>query len=277
MPAQPVITSIDNVEDNVLPAKVDVTFTADAGTTNKVQYRKKSSSIWLDSSVLVGPGTIQVTGLKNHIKYIFRVDSDAVLSEEVEHFVDSTDTDRYGENRAQILRPKLLNKIAKKITDVNREFETVDGFELVEIIKVPQSDSISVPAPNPFTGEVMQPALSHPVNKDNTSRKYTVFSGVLDAITMWELMQSSAGSTKQGDIIIIINSTEIDRLDLSLQRIRDAFAILIREPQFINVRGQALNIVDGAYKINEVVPVTLNNRMFDIEVTLNPQAIEFKR
>lgn len=276
MPSQPIVESIVNVVDNITPAKVDVTFIADGGTNNKVQYRLKTSSIWLNSIILIGPGTIQVVGLKNHKKYIFRVDSDSVLSEAVEIFVDSTDTDKYGDNRAKILRPKLLDKIARKITDVNREFETVDGFELIELIRTPQTNLISVPAPNPFTLEsIDKPELNHPQNKNNTNRKFTRFSGVLDVITMWELAQTSAGSTSIGDIFVIINSTEIDRLDLSLQRVKDAYGVIIREPQFIDKHGNAFNVVDGAYRIKEVVPITLNNRMFDIEIILNPEAVEF--
>lgn len=278
---KPEITDISNIINNATPASINIFIKCEVGTNNQIQYQIDNSSIWIDAQSFlssVEDNALVVTGLQNATYISFRVIStnspDSEISDEVSIFVDSLNTDKYGLSRAKILKGSLLKKIAKKITDVNKEFETVDGFDLIELIKEPINNEILIPQ-NPFTKEV-DPKRSHSSNQNNR-KKFTRFTGVLDIITQFDIKQNEGGTIQSGDIFIVINSLEMEKKRFTIDRLRNAFAINIREHHNIDKYGMALNVVNGAYKIKEIIPVTLSQRLLDLEVVVTPEALQLPK
>jgi len=170
---------------------------------------------------------------------------------------------------ARTLSPRLLNRIASRITAAGEELQIFESFVLVEKdIQGVITDSNY----NPFTGE--DSPGSEDLSGDQYAVKETTFSAELDIITLEDMQRTAAGDIHIGDMFLTVNSNEMVLRGFNLTRLRNALYIKISINIDINKYGAPVTVNQGKYQIFQVIPDMIRNRMMEVELRLRPFATE---
>lgn len=246
-------------------SSVTLTIISDVGVTNKIIYKELNGNAWINGASRVGSGSLQQTGLIKNRTYTFVCYSeDADSNSEPSDPVDISVLEAslvISNTSAKVLKPKLMKRIAKRITAASKEFEITNGF-IIKFNGYVDNTDPSLENFNPFTNE------GNDTGSSLIAREVT-FSAELDVVNPINLQNFVGGDIEIGDLLVTINSSEMMQKNITYENIKEALSVIVKMPNSVDQYGQTVTVVPGEYKIKALLPQMFQNFMNDLQIVLS--------